>query len=158
MKLVIQRVLKSSVSVDGKEISSIDKGFLVLLGVTTSDTTKEADFLAEKLVKLRVMADEPTRPLTPERSDGGRGKMNLSVKDVGAEILIVSQFTLYGDTKDGNRPSFINAARPEIAEPIYNHFVEKVKSLGVKVGTGKFGADMKIEAKLDGPVTIIIES
>jgi D-tyrosyl-tRNA(Tyr) deacylase len=87
----------------------------------------------------------------------GEGKMNLSVKDVNAEILIVSQFTLYGDTSGGNRPSFIKAARPEVAEPLYDYFVEKVKSLGISVGTGKFGAEMKIEAELDGPVTILIE-
>lgn len=144
MKLVVQRVLKASVSVNGKVISSIDKGFLVLTGITVTDTEKTAAFLAEKLVKLRIMNDEAD-------------KMNLSIKDVGGEILIVSQFTLYGDTKGGNRPSFINAARPEVAEPIYNYFVEKVRSLGVKVQTGKFGAEMKIESTLDGPVTILLE-
>jgi len=145
MKLVVQRVKKASVAVNGEVVSSIEKGLLVLLGITGADTKNEANFLAEKLVKLRVMADS-------------MGKMNLSVKDVNAEILIVSQFTLYSDTKGGNRPSFITAARPEVAEPLYNQFVEKVKSLGVTVGTGKFGHEMKIEAELDGPVTILMEN
>lgn len=144
MKLVVQRVKKASVTVNEEVIAHISHGFLVLVGITGADTKSEADFLAEKLSKLRIMDDLA-------------GKMNLSVKDVNGEMLVVSQFTLYGDTKDGNRPSFINAARPEIAEPLYEYFVEKVKNLGVKVGTGKFGSDMKIEATLDGPVTILIE-
>lgn len=145
MKLIVQRVSRASVSVDQKVISSIGKGFLVLLGITGADTKIEADFLAEKLTKLRIMSDES-------------GKMNLSVKTVNGAVLIVSQFTLYADTKGGNRPSFINAARPEIAKPLYDYFIEKVKSLGVFVATGEFGADMKIDAVLDGPVTIIMES
>lgn len=145
MKLVVQRVKKASVTVDEKVISSISKGFLVLTGITGADTKNEANFLAEKLSKLRIMSDKS-------------GKMNLSVKDVGGEILIVSQFTLYGDTTGGNRPSFIKAARPDVAEPLYEYFVEKVKSFGITVGTGKFGSEMKIQADLDGPVTIIIES
>lgn len=144
MKIVIQRVKKASVMVDEKVISSIDKGLLVLTGITGADTKNEADFLAEKLVKLRIMSDS-------------EDKMNLSVKDVGGSVLLVSQFTLYGDTKGGNRPSFIKAARPEVAEPLYDYFVEKVKSLEVNVETGKFGADMKIDATLDGPVTILME-
>jgi|SRR6185369_6729976 len=145
MKLVIQRVKKASVTVEEKVISHIEKGFLVLIGITGADTKSEADFLAEKLVKLRIMEDSDK-------------KMNLSVKDVvDASMLLVSQFTLYADTKGGNRPSFIQAARPEIAEPLYDYFVEKVTSLGVSVGTGKFGAEMKIDAELDGPVTILIE-
>lgn len=145
MKLVVQRVKNASVRVEKEVISHISHGFLVLVGITGADTKSEADFLAEKLVKLRIM-------------DDGAGKMNLSVKDVDGSMLIVSQFTLYGDTTGGNRPSFIKAARPEIAEPLYNYFVEKVKSMGVTVGTGKFGADMKIDAELDGPVTILIEN
>jgi D-aminoacyl-tRNA deacylase len=156
MKLVVQRVKKASVTVEKEVVSYISHGFLVLVGITGADTKIEADFLSEKLSKLRIM----TRLHSPEaKADGGQGdKMDLSIKDVNGEILIVSQFTLYGDTKGGNRPSFIKAARPEIAEPLYDYFVEKVKSLGIKVGTGKFGADMKIDAELDGPVTIIMNN
>lgn len=145
MKLVIQRVLQANVSVEKKVISEIGKGFFVLVGVKVGDTKKEADFLAEKLFKLRVMGD-------PE------GRMNLSVKDVSGEMLVVSQFTLHADTKGGNRPGFTQAARPEAAEPLYEYFVDKLKSLGMTVKTGKFGADMKITAHLDGPVTILVES
>jgi len=145
MKLVIQRVQKASVTVEKEVVSSIEKGFLVLLGITGADTQNEADFLAEKLSKLRIMGDN-------------EGKMNLTVKDARGSILIVSQFTLYGDTKGGNRPSFIKAARPEVAKPLYDYFVEKVKSFGIAVGTGRFGAEMKIDAVLDGPATILIEN
>jgi D-tyrosyl-tRNA(Tyr) deacylase len=144
MKLVVQRVKKASVSVEKKVLSHISTGLLVLLGITGPDTKIEANLLAEKLSKLRIMSDDA-------------GKMNVSIKDAGGEILIVSQFTLYGDTSGGNRPSFITAARPEIAEPLYEYFIEKVKSLGISVVTGKFGADMQIDAVLDGPVTILIE-
>ncbi|HSA84332.1 MAG TPA: D-aminoacyl-tRNA deacylase [Patescibacteria group bacterium] len=144
MKLVVQRVKNASVTVEKKVISHIEKGFLVLLGITGADTKNEANFLAEKLAKLRIM-------------DDGVGKMNLSVTDAGGSMLIVSQFTLYGDTKGGNRPSFITAARPEVAEPLYEYFVEKVKSLGISVATGQFGADMQIDVTLDGPVTILLE-
>ena len=158
MKLVIQRVKSASIEVEGKTISEIGLGILVLLGVTTSDTEKEADFLVEKLAKLRIMARLPS----PEgEANGGQGendkKMNYSIRDVGGEMLIVSQFTLYGDTKGGNRPSFIKAARPEIAKPLYDYFIEKVKAQKISVQTGQFGADMKIKALLDGPVTIILE-
>jgi D-aminoacyl-tRNA deacylase len=143
MKLVVQRVKKASVTVEKKVISHISHGFLVLVGITGADTKIEADFLSEKLSKLRIMSDS-------------EDKMNLAVADVNGSMLLVSQFTLYGDTKGGNRPSFIKAARPEVAEPLYDYFVEKVKSLGIEVGTGKFGADMKIDAELDGPVTILM--
>lgn len=145
MKLVIQRVNKASVSVNGKVVSSIGKGLFVLVGIKDGDTEKDAEFLAEKLAKLRVMSDKV-------------GKMNLTVSDVGGEILVVSQFTLYADTSGGNRPSFIKAARPEIAKPPYEYFVNQLKGLGVKVATGKFGEYMEIETALDGPVTIILES
>ena len=147
MRLVIQRVSKASVrvSVSGEEVGKIGLGLFVLVGVKEGDTEKEAEVLAEKLVKLRIMADD-------------KGKMNLSVKDVGASVLAVSQFTLYADTSGGNRPSFIKAAEPLLAERIYNHFVEKLKELDVKAETGKFGEFMEIEAKLDGPVTILLES
>ncbi len=144
MKLVIQRVTNASVSVSGEIVGEIDAGLLVLLGIKTGDTHKEADVLAMKLSKLRVMSD-------------ALGKMNLSVKESGGQILVVSQFTLYGDTTGGNRPSFITAARPEDSEPLYEYFIAQLKSLGLGVSTGKFGADMQIAAALDGPVTIVME-
>ena len=145
MRLVVQRVSKASVSVKDSVVGKIDKGLFVLVGVKEGDTEKDAEILADKLAKLRIMADI-------------KDKMNLSVKDVRGEILAVSQFTLYGDTSKGNRPSFIKAADPRLAERIYNHFVEKLKELDVKVETGKFGEYMEIEAELDGPVTIILEN
>jgi D-tyrosyl-tRNA(Tyr) deacylase len=144
MRLVIQRVSEASVSIDGKVIGKIRKGLFVLVGVGKEDNEKKAEELAEKLSKLRVMADK-------------NGKMNLSVNDVGAKILAVSQFTLYGNTRKGNRPSFVNAAEPGKAEKIYNHFIEKLKEKGIEVETGSFGDYMTINTKLDGPVTIIME-
>ena len=147
MRLVIQRVKKASVRVSetGKIVGNIGQGLFVLFGVKEGDTEKEAEVLAEKLVKLRIMADD-------------KGKMNLSVKDVDASVLVVSQFTLYADTSGGNRPSFIKAAKPELAERIYNHFVEKLLKLGVKVETGQFGEYMEINADLDGPVTLFLDN
>ena len=147
MRLVVQRVKRAEVKVanTGKTVGKIDKGLLALLGVRGGSTEKDAEVLAEKLAKLRVMADDA-------------GKMNLSVKDVGAKVLVVSQFTLYADTSKGNRPSFIKAAEPGHAEKLYEHFVDKLKENGVKVETGSFGDYMQINAELDGPVTIIIES
>lgn len=147
MRLVIQRVNKAQVTVlDTKKVAGlIEKGLFVLVGVKKGDTQKDAEILAEKLVKLRVMADS-------------QGKMNLSVGEVGGSFLIVSQFTLYADTSGGNRPSFINAALPDEAEKIYEHFISKLKELGAKVETGTFGAYMEISASLDGPVTIVLES
>ena len=145
MKLVIQRVSKASVSVKGENVAEIGEGLFVLVGIKEGDTQKDAQFLAEKLAKLRVMSDE-------------EGKMNLTVSDVSGEILVVSQFTLYADTSGGNRPSFIKAARPEVAQPIYEHFVDQLTSHGVSVKTGQFGEYMEIETVLDGPVTIILES
>ena len=145
MKLVVQRVLNAQVDVDGKTVGKIDKGFMVLCGITHEDTEKEADVLARKLCNLRVFEDE-------------NGKMNLSLKDVGGELLIISQFTLYADTmSSGNRPSFIAAARPEKAEPLYEYFLEKCRQENIKVEKGIFGADMKVSLVNDGPVTIIIE-
>jgi len=145
MRLVIQRVSEAKVTVKetGKVAGQIGPGYFVLLGVSPSDSIKDAEILADKLSKLRVMSDQA-------------GKMNLSVKDVGAEILVVSQFTLYADTSAGNRPSFIGAAEPKLAEEIYNHFLKCLKNKGVKVEAGSFGSYMEIETKLDGPVTIII--
>lgn len=143
MKLVIQRVSQAQVLVEKKVISSIGRGLFVLVGIGIDDTQAQADVLAGKLSKLRIMSDEA-------------GKMNMSVAESGGEVLVVSQFTLLADTKGGNRPSFVNAAHPETAEPLYEYFVEKLKGLGLSVKTGQFGADMYIDAKLDGPVTIVL--
>lgn len=145
MRILIQRVGSAQVSVDGKVIGKIGKGLFVLVGVKTGDTEKDAQFLAEKLIKLRVMADS-------------EGKMNLNLADANGSALIVSQFTLYADTSGGNRPSFIKAGDPAVAENLYNLFVSKVKDAGIPVETGKFGAYMEINTVLDGPVTILIES
>jgi len=144
MKLVVQRVKEASVktSKDNKVVGKIGKGYVVLVGVKKEDTLKDAELLAVKLSKLRIMADE-------------NGKMNLSIKDAGGEVLVVSQFTLYADTSGGNRPSFINAALPEDAKKIYEHFVGKLKEAVVKTETGNFGDYMEINAILDGPVTIL---
>jgi D-tyrosyl-tRNA(Tyr) deacylase len=145
MKAVVQRVKKTTLSVDGQLISEIPFGLTVYLGIKTGDTEKEAAYLAKKIAALRIFEDE-------------NGKMNLSVKDVGGEVLLVSQFTLYGDASHGNRPSFTLAERPEKAEPLYQYAVEQLLSQGVVVKKGVFGADMKIEQYNDGPVTIILEA
>lgn len=144
MKLVIQRVTKAQVSLtDSGEIAGeIGKGLFVLVGVGQGDSEKDAEILAEKVAKLRIMSDKTD-------------KMNLSVKDVDAQILAVSQFTLYADTSAGNRPSFIKAAKPELAEKVYLKFVAALREKGIKVETGRFGAYMTIDAQLDGPVTIL---
>lgn len=144
MKLVIQRVKEASVEVDKKIVGSIKNGFLVLLGVTHGDTKQEADYLVKKLCNLRVFSDE-------------NDKMNLGLKDVNGELLIISQFTLYADCAKGNRPSFSEAARPEMANELYEYFCEKCKENEIKVEKGIFGADMKVSLLNDGPVTIIIE-
>lgn len=144
MKLVIQRVQKASVQVKNEVISSINKGFLVLIGITHDDTEEIADYLVKKLCNLRVFEDE-------------KEKMNLSLKDVNGELLIVSQFTLYANTKDGNRPSFTSAAKPEKANELYEYFCQKCKEYQVNVKKGIFGANMKIDLINDGPVTIIME-
>ena len=144
MKLVIQRVSKASVEVENKIIRQIKKGFLVFLGVGPEDNYETADFLVEKLCNLRVFEDE-------------NQKMNLSIKDIDGELLIVSQFTLYADCSGGNRPSFVNAAPPEKAEQLYEYFKEQCKKEVKKVASGIFGADMKVSLLNDGPVTIILE-
>ena len=144
MKVVIQRVKNASVEVDEKTVGQIEKGFLVLLGIKVGDTKEQADYLVRKLCNLRVFTDE-------------NDKMNLSLKDVNGKLLIVSQFTLYGNCNDGNRPSFIEAARPEEAIPLYEYFCNKCEQNGIEVQKGIFGADMKVELLNDGPVTIIIE-
>ena len=147
MRLVIQRVKKASVErvTDKRIVGSINKGFFILVGVGKEDKLEDARILAEKVSKLRIMSDE-------------QDKMNLSLKQVGGELLVVSQFTLYADTSNGNRPSFINAGLPEKAKEIYEYFVKNLKEQGLKVETGSFGDYMKINTELDGPVTIIIES
>lgn len=144
MKLVIQRVKWASVKVNDEIIGKIDKGFLVLLGVGPEDTEEKADYLVQKLIKLRIFEDE-------------NGKMNLAIKDIRGELLIVSQFTLYADCTGGNRPSFTNAAKPEKANELYEYFMQKCIEQNVKVEHGEFGADMKVELLNDGPVTIILE-
>lgn len=144
MKLVIQRVERSQVTVDEKITGKIGRGFLVLLGVGPYDTKETVDYLVKKLCNLRVFMDE-------------NEKMNLSVKDIDGELLIVSQFTLYADCQKGNRPSFVNSAKPELANELYEYFVEKCRNEVKNVQTGIFGAHMKVDLINDGPVTIILE-
>ena len=145
MKAVVQRVKKTVLSVDGQIVSEIPFGLTVFLGVKTGDTQKEADYLAKKIAGLRIFEDE-------------NGKMNLSVKDVGGEILLVSQFTLYGDATKGFRPSFSLAERPERANALYEYTAEQIRAYGVTVKQGVFGADMQISQHNDGPVTILLDS
>ncbi len=144
MKAVIQRVSSASVTVENEVVGKIENGFVVLLGVTHTDTEKEAKFIAGKVAGLRVFEDS-------------EGKMNLSLKDVNGSALIVSQFTLYGDARKGNRPSFTEAARPEKAIPLYEFFISEIKKHGIPVATGIFGAKMEVEINNSGPVTILIE-
>ena len=144
MKLVVQRVKNASVEVDKKIVGKIDKGYLVLLGVTHTDTKEIADYLVKKICNLRIFEDE-------------NGKMNLNIKQVDGSMLIVSQFTLYGDCTDGNRPSFTNAAKPDFANELYEYFCEKCSENNIHVEKGIFGADMKVSLLNDGPVTIILE-
>ena len=144
MKAVVQRVQKTSLKVDGEMISEIPFGLTVFLGIKVGDQKEQADYLMRKIANLRVFEDE-------------NGKMNLSVKDVGGEVLLVSQFTLYGDASHGNRPSFTLAERPENAEPLYRYALSALEAQGVVVKKGVFGADMKIEQFNDGPVTILLE-
>ncbi len=144
MKLVIQRVKNAQVEVENKIVSRINQGFLVLLGVTHEDTTDTADYLVKKLCNLRVFSDE-------------NDKMNLNVKDVNGELLIVSQFTLYADCSQGNRPSFTGAAKPDMANELYEYFCDQCAKNGINVKKGIFGADMKVNLLNDGPVTIVIE-
>jgi D-tyrosyl-tRNA(Tyr) deacylase len=144
MRTLIQRVSKASVSVDGKVISQIGRGLVVLLGVGHGDGQEQVAFLAEKVANLRIFEDQ-------------QGKTNLSVLDVEGEALVVSQFTLYADSRKGRRPSFIDAALPEVAEPLVNRFVELLRGHGVPTQTGQFGAHMLVEIHNDGPVTIWLE-
>lgn len=144
MKFVVQRVESASVEVNKETISEIKKGYLVLIGITHSDTKEIADYMIKKLINLRVFEDE-------------NGKLNLSLNDINGELLLVSQFTLYGDCSRGNRPSFIEAANPKYANELYEYIINECKQKVQTVKTGVFGADMKVNLVNDGPVTIIIE-
>ncbi len=146
MRAVIQRVSKASVSIGGEIKDQIGKGFMVLLGVEVDDTMDDVEWLSSKIVNMRICNDE-------------NGLMNLALKDVNGDLLLISQFTLHSSSKKGNRPSFLFAAKPDIAIPLYNKMIEKLEYLlGKKIGTGVFGADMQLELINDGPVTIIIDS
>lgn len=144
MKFVVQRVKNAQVNIEGKTVGKIEKGFMVLIGVTHTDTKEIADYLVKKLINLRIFEDE-------------NGKMNLSLKDVNGSLLLVSQFTLYADCSSGNRPSFIDAAKPDFANELYKYIIDECKKKIDIVETGVFGADMKVELVNDGPVTIILE-
>ncbi len=144
MRIVLQRVRKASVTVDGETIAAIGRGLLILLGIGPGDGQAEADFLAEKCVNLRIFED-----------DGG--KTNLSIQDIRGEALVVSQFTLYADARKGRRPSFTDAAAPEIAEPLVVYFAEQLAALGIPTRTGSFGARMLVDLTNDGPFTIVLE-
>ena len=145
MRIVVQRVSKASVSIAGNLYSEINYGFLVLIGICDDDRYDDIEWLTRKIINLRVFGDE-------------LGKMNRSIQDINGEILIVSQFTLYASVKKGNRPSFVASARPEIAIPLYEKFIDQLKKYDIKIQTGVFGANMQIELVNDGPVTIIIDS
>jgi D-tyrosyl-tRNA(Tyr) deacylase len=145
VRAVIQRVIRASVTVDGRVAGEIGAGFLLLVGVGKTDNPESASYLAEKIANLRIFADQA-------------GKMNLSVLDIGGSALVVSQFTLYGDTRGGRRPSFIQAAPPQEANRLYEEFVKSLRSLGMTVETGVFQAHMQVELVNDGPVTILLDS
>jgi D-tyrosyl-tRNA(Tyr) deacylase len=146
MKAVIQRVSSASVTIDGLKVADIQMGLLILLGIEDADNFEDIDWLVNKIVNLRIFGDE-------------NGVMNLSVKEVNGEIIVVSQFTLHASTKKGNRPSYIKAAKPDIAVPLYEKFVNALEIVcGRKIQTGKFGADMKVALVNDGPVTIVIDT
>ena len=146
MRLIIQRVSKASVIINSKIVGEVQQGFLVLIGIENADGTDDANWLVQKLIGLRVFSDD-------------EGKMNLSIKDVLGNILLVSQFTLFASTVKGNRPSFIKSAKPDFAIPLYEYFISKLKSeSGLDIQTGVFGADMQINLVNDGPVTILIDS
>lgn len=146
MKVVIQRVSSASVTVEENKVADIQKGLLVLVGIEDADNQEDIHWLCQKICNLRIFGDE-------------NDVMNLSVKDIGGEIIVVSQFTLHASTKKGNRPSYLKASKPEVAIPIYENFVHQMeKELGKKVQTGIFGADMKVALLNDGPVTIVIDS
>lgn len=145
MKFVIQRVMHASVTVDRDVLGKIEKGFMVLIGIEDSDTQAVADKMISKMLGLRIFEDE-------------EGKMNLALKDVGGGLLLISQFTLYADCKRGNRPSFVKAGKPDMAEPMYEYIIEKCREQIKNTQKGQFGADMKVELLNDGPVTIVLDS
>jgi len=146
MRVVIQRVSHASVTIDGTCKSAIGQGFLILVGIEEADTQEDADWLCKKIIALRVFDDE-------------NGVMNKSIREVDGSLLVVSQFTLHASTKKGNRPSYIRAAKPDIAIPMYEYFCQELSiGLGKEIGTGEFGADMKVELLNDGPVTICIDT
>ena len=145
MRLVVQRVLESSVKVDGREVGRIGKGFMVLCGVEDGDTAEDVRYCVDKTVNLRIFEDE-------------NDKMNLSLSDVGGEVLVVSQFTLYGDVSHGRRPSFIGAGKPDIAIPLYEQFLSECERLGFPPQHGEFGADMLVTSENAGPVTLIVDT
>lgn len=145
MRAVIQRVARARVSVREEMVGKIGRGILVLLGVSKADTEADADYLAAKVAGLRIFDDE-------------NGKMNVSLLDNGGEVLVVSQFTLYGDTRKGKRPSFDEAAPPQVANELYQHFVGKIREVGIRCETGRFQAMMQVELVNDGPVTILLDS
>ena len=145
MRAVVQRVKEGSVEIEKKEIAKIVEGLIILLGVGQNDVEKDAEYLAEKIVNLRIFEDK-------------EGKMNLSVKDINGQILVISQFTLYGDCKKGRRPSFISAALPDKAVKLYDYFIKYTKNYGLKIETGEFQAMMLVKIYNDGPVTILLDS
>ena len=145
MRAVVQRVTRASVTVNEEVVGEIGNGLVVLLGIARDDTQADAEYLTEKIASLRIF-------------DDGEGKMNLSVKDVGGALLVISQFTLYGDVRRGLRPSWIDAAPPETAEPLYEFFVEQARKRVSRIETGSFRADMQLELVNDGPVTILLDS
>ena len=146
MRVVVQRVSEASVSVNKKKISSINKGLLILVGIEDADSFEDINFLVKKIINLRIFDDD-------------KGVMNLSVKDINADVLVVSQFTLHASTKKGNRPSYIRAAKPNVSIPVYEKLISEIEvALNKKVGTGEFGAMMDVSLINDGPVTIIIDS
>ena len=146
MRIVVQRCSRAEVRIDGEVTGHIGTGFLLLVGITHDDTRADAEYMARKVAGMRVFND-------------AEGKMNLALKDVDGAVLSISQFTLYGDARKGNRPSFVHAARPEVAEPLYDYFNHLLQSeYGIPVATGRFGADMKVDFVNDGPVTILLDS
>jgi D-tyrosyl-tRNA(Tyr) deacylase len=144
MRVVLQRVSRASVTIDGRVVGSIGRGYCLLVGFTNGDTLEQVDWVAEKVSGLRLFSDAD-------------GKMNLGLHDVGGGVLVVSQFTLYGDAAKGRRPSFVNAARPDVAIPLYEGFLRALRQLGLTVAAGEFGADMQVEIHNDGPVTLILD-
>jgi D-tyrosyl-tRNA(Tyr) deacylase len=144
MRVVLQRVLRAFVTIDGRVAGAIDRGFCLLVGFTQGDTPVQVDWMADKVAGLRIFGDRA-------------GKMNLSLDEVGGALLVISQFTLYGDAAKGRRPSFIDAARPDLAIPLYERFIATLRERGLTVATGEFGADMLVEIHNDGPVTLILD-